>query len=122
MINIPVEFMPGFWISLPAGLEKKGSGFLLAENIKSVFSINCKIPSSNDLQRSWSIISLTESELQNPNYMKAFIRIISESWVDTRSIIIIGNEISIVSIIKSFLIQVGGIKEENTMKIILSKI
>lgn len=122
MKDIPVEFMPGFWVSKPVGLEEKGSGFLLAENIKSVFSVNCDIPSSNDLQRSWSVISMTEKELKKTSYMSAFIRIISESWLDTRSTIIVGSEIAIASILKAFLVNVGGIKEEHVMKIIMSKI
>lgn len=122
MKDIPIEFMPGFWVSLPSGLEEKGSGFLLAENIKSIFSVNFEIPQSNDLQRNWSIISMTENELKNTNYMNAFIRIISESWLDNRSIIIVGSALSIVFILKTFLINVGGIKEEHVMKIIMSKI
>lgn len=122
MKDIPIEFMPGFWVSLPSGLEEKGSGFLLAENIKSIFSVNFEIPQSNDLQRNWSVISMTDNELKNTNYMNAFIRIISESWLDNRSIIIVGSTLSIVSILKTFLINVGGIKEEYVMKIIMSKI
>jgi len=122
MKDIPIEFMPGFWVSLPSGLEEKGSGFLLAENIKSIFSVNFEIPQSNDLQRNWSVISMTDNELKNTNYMNAFIRIISESWLDNRSIIIVGSALSIVSILKTFLINVGGIKEEYVMKIIMSKI
>jgi len=122
MKDIPIEFMPGFWVSLPSGLEEKGSGFLLAENIKSIFSVNFEIPQSNDLQRNWSVISMTENELKNTNYMNAFIRIISESWLDNRSIIIVGSALSIVFILKTFLINVGGIKEEHVMKIIMSKI
>ncbi len=98
MKDIPIEFMPGFWVSKPSGLEEKGSGFLLAENIKSIFSIDCEIPTSNDLQRNWSIISMTENELKKSSYMSAFIRIISESWLETRSIMIVGSEIAIVSI------------------------
>ena len=122
MKDIPVEFIPGFWVSKPSGLEEKGSGFLLAENIKSVFSVNCDIPTSNDLQRSWSVISMTENELKKTSYMSAFTRIISESWLDTRSIIIIGSELSVSLILKSFLVNFGGIKEEHVMKIIMSKI
>lgn len=122
MKEIPIEFMPGFWITKPEGLQEKGSGFLLAENIKSVFSVNCNIPNSNDFQRSWSVISMTEKELEKISYMSAFIRIISESWLDTRSTIIVGSEMSIVSILKAFLVKVGGIKEEHVMKIIMSKI
>ena len=122
MKDIPIEFMPGFWVSLPSGLEEKGSGFLLAENIKSIFSVNFEIPQSNDLQRNWSVISMTENELKNTNYMNAFIRIISESWLDNRSVIIVGSALSIVFILKTFLIKVGGIKEEHVMKIIMSKI
>jgi len=122
MKDIPIEFMPGFWISLPAGLEEKGSGFLLAENIKSIFSIDCNIPHSQDLQRNWSIISITENELKKVNYISAITRIISESWLDTRSIIIVGNELSLVLVLQAFLTDVGGIKKENVAKIIMSKI
>jgi len=121
MKEIPIEFMPGFWVSLPSGLEGKGSGFLLAENIKSVFSVNCTVPPSQDFQRSWTIITMTENELKKPSYMNAFTRIISESWLDSRSIIIVGSEQSIVMILKAFLVSVGGIKEEHVMKIIMSK-
>ena len=90
MKEIPIEFMPGFWVSIPSGLEGKGSGFLLAENIKSVFSVNCSIPKSQDFQRSWTILDMTEDEINNTNYLNAITRIISESWVDTMSIIIVG--------------------------------
>ena len=122
MKEIPIEFMPGFWVTIPDGIEGKGSGFLLAENIKSVFSVNCNVPISQDLQRSWNVISMTENELKKQNYMNAFIRIISESWLDSRSIIIVGSEESITIILKSFLVSVGGIKNEHVMKIIMSKI
>ena len=122
MKEIPIEFMPGFWVTLPVGLEGKGSGFLLAENIKSVFSVNCNVPKSQDFQRSWSVINMTENELNKLNYMNAFIRIISEYWVDTRSIIIVGSENSIRKILTSYLINIGSVKNEHTNKIINSKI
>ena len=122
MIDIPIEFMPGFWISLPSGIEGKGSGFLLAENIKSVFSIDYIIPASQDYERNWSIISITENELDKNEYMVAFTRIIVESWLDSMSIIIIGNEDSIKKIVRSFLVNAGNITIQNTDKIILSKI
>jgi len=122
MKDIPIEFMPGFWVSLPEGLEGKGSGFLLAENIKSVFSVDCNIPTSQDLQRNWTVISMTENELKKTNYMSAITRIISESWLDTRSIIIVGKELSVVTVLTAFLTNVGGIKKEHVMKIIMSKL
>jgi hypothetical protein len=122
MIDIPIEFMPGFWVSLPSGIEGKGSGFLLAENIKSVFSVNCIIPKSQDYQRSWSIISMTENELDKADYMTAFTRIIVESWLDSMSIIIIGTEESIKKILVGFLVNIGNINIQHTDKIIMSKL
>ncbi len=122
MREIPVEFMPGFWVSLPCGLEGKGSGFLLAENIKSVFSIDCVIPTSQDLQRSWNIISMTENELSKKTYMDAFVRIIGESWIENRSIIIVGCEESIKNVLSNYLVNTGNINSEHTERIIMSKI
>jgi hypothetical protein len=122
MIDIPIEFMPGFWVSLPLGIEGKGSGFLLAENIKSVFSIDCIIPKSQDFQRNWSIISMTENELSKPGYITAITRIIQESWLDSMSIIIIGKEESIKQILVGFLVNIGNINIQHTDKIIMSKI
>ena len=75
MKEIPVEFMPGFWVSIPEGLEGKGSGFLLAENIKSIFSVNCVVPKSQDFQRNWTILDMTENEINNTNYLNAITRI-----------------------------------------------
>lgn len=122
MIDIPIEFMPGFWVSLPLGIEGKGSGFLLAENIKSVFSIDCIVPKSQDFQRNWSIISMTENELSKPGYITAITRIIQESWLDSMSIIIIGKEESIKQILVGFLVNIGNINIQHTNKIIMSKI
>jgi hypothetical protein len=122
MIDIPIEFMPGFWVSLPEGIEGKGSGFLLAENIKSVFSVNFNVPKSQDFQRNWSIISITENELDKPGYMDAFTRIIVESWLESMSIIVIGTENSIKKILVGFLIRIGNINIEHTYKIIKSKL
>jgi hypothetical protein len=122
MIDIPIEFMPGFWVSLPLGIEGKGSGFLLAENIKSVFSIDCIVPKSQDFQRNWSIISMTENELSKHGYITAITRIIQESWLDSMSIIIIGKEESIKQILVGFLVNIGNINIQHTDKIIMSKI
>ena len=122
MKEIPIEFMPGFWVSIPSGLEGKGSGFLLAENIKSVFSVNCSIPKSQDFQRSWTILDMTEDEINNTNYLNAITRIISESWVDTMSIIIVGSENSIRKLLIGYLINHGRINKEHITGIINSKI
>ena len=122
MFDVPIEFMPGFWVSLPEGVENKGSGFLLAENIKSVFSIDSNIPESQDYQKSWSIISMTENELYKPGYIPAIAKIIVESWLDSMSIIIIGKEESIKKILEGFLINIGNINIQNTDKIIMSKL
>ena len=122
MKGVPIEFIPGFWITLPEGLEDKGSGFLLAENIKSVFSVNCTVPKSQDLQRSWSVISMTDNELNSQNYINAITRIISESWIDSMSIIIVGSEISIRKILTGYLVNHGRIQPEHVTGIINSKI
>ena len=122
MKDIPIEFMPGFWVTKPCGLEGKGSGFLLAEDIKSVYSIDCMIPKSNDFKRNWSIISMTEPEINKVSYRNAIIRIITESWIDTRSIIIVGNQSAITTLLTAFLIEKGNIDGEKTLKIINSKI
>ena len=117
MKDIPIEFMPGFWVSLPQGLEGKGSGFLLAENIKSVFSVNCNIAKGN-----WSVIEMTDVEVNRDSYLDAFIRLISESWLDTKSIIIIGQEPSIRQILVRYLSTVGGINREISPKVVISKL
>lgn len=122
MNEIPIEFIPGFWVSLPIGLEGRGSGFLLAENIKSVFSVNCVVPKSQDFQRHWSILSMTADELNRQSYVDAIIRIISESWLESRSIIVVGSEESIRKILKNYLMIVGGVNQEAANKVILSKL
>jgi hypothetical protein len=122
MKDIPVEFMPGFWVSIPEGLEGKGSGFLLAENIKSIFSVKCVVPKSQDFQRNWTILDITEDELNNTNYLNAITRIISESWIETMSVIIIGSENSIRKLLIGYLINYGKINKEHVTSIINSKI
>ena len=122
MKKIPIEFTPGFWVTLPDGLEGKGSGFLLAENIKSVFSVNCAVPKSQDLQRSWTILNMLDTELNSQNYMNAITRIISESWVESMAIIIVGSEISIRKILTGYLINHGRISPHHVTGIINSKI
>ncbi len=122
MKEIPIEFIPGFWVTIPKGLEGKGSGFLLAENIKSVFSVNCVVPKSQDFQRSWNILNMTDSELNSQNYVNAITRIISESWVESMAIIIVGSEISIRKILTGYLINHGRISPQHVTGIINSKI
>lgn len=122
MNNIPIEFLPGFWVSLPEGIQGRGSGFLLAENIKSVFSVDFSVPTSKDLSRQWTVLDLAEKELMNYSYLEAFIRIITESWLDTGSIIILGSEICIKRILVNFLRKTAGLSEEIAVHIINSKI
>ena len=122
MKEIPIEFMPGFWVSLPSGIENKGSGFLLAENIKNVYSVGFSIPESKDIDRKWSIIVMTENEINNNNYLMAIVKIISDSWIKTKSIIIIGTEVVIKKILFSYLLVIGKINKNYINKIIDSKI
>jgi len=88
MKNIPIEFLPRFWVSKPIGVQGKGSGFILAENIYSVFSIDYILPQTNSL----SVINIKQEELKKDNYLQAIIRLITESWLDNYSLIIIGDE------------------------------
>lgn len=118
MIDIPIEFLPGFWVSLPQGIQGKGSGFILAENIYSIFSIDYNIPQTGN----WSIIDITENEIDKHNYLQALIRIITESWLDNHSLILIGSEKYIKKILTNFLVKMGGIQQENAHKVILSKL
>jgi hypothetical protein len=114
---IPIEFIPGFWVTHPSGLEGRGSGFLMAENIRSVFSVDYTIPSGK-----WNVISMTEDELQKKNYLDAIIRIISESWLETRSIIIIGSENNIRKLLVHYLGVVARMNFQVANKVISSKI
>lgn len=114
MKDFPIEFMPGFWVSKPDGLVKN---IIQHENIKSAFTVNFEIQNQGI-----SVISMTETEIQNPSYMEAFIRIILETWVETKSIIIISQEEIIKKIVMSFLIKIGNISSENSLKIIKTKI
>ena len=118
MKEIPIEFLPGFWVTLPPGIEGKGSGFILAENIYSVFSIDYNIPHTGK----WATIDITEDELNKDNFIQAIIRIITENWLDSHSIIIVGREKPIKKILLNFLIRMGGIKQENALKVITSKL
>ena len=123
MKNIPIEFIPGFWVSLPEGIQNNGSGFLLAENIQFVYSIDCTIPKSQHLTRQWSILEITSQELDNIHYKNAIVKIISESWVESQSIIIIGLEESVKTILESYLQNIGRIvKKENCKKVLYSKL
>lgn len=121
MINIPVAFLPGFWVTLPVGLEEKGSGFLLAEGIKSVFTIDIVIPASKNHERNWSVVSLTESEARSPTYLSAFVRLLSETWLDVENIILVGTEQMIVHVLTQFLHQIGNIEKEVAEKMIRTK-
>ena len=123
MKNIPIEFMPGFWVSLPEGIQHNGSGFLLAENIQSVFSIDCTIPKSQHPRRQWSILEITTNELDNIHYKNAIIKIVSETWIESQSIIIIGSKESIYTLLESYLQNIGRIiKKEDFMKVLYSKL
>jgi len=122
MREIPIEFMPGFWVSLSPGIEGKGSGFLLAEHIKHVYSVGFSIPNSEDTNREWSTIVMTENEINNNNYLIALVKIISDSWIKTKSIIIIGTEITIRKILFSYLLIIGKIDKNHINKIIDSKV
>ncbi len=118
MKNIPIEFLPRFWVSKPIGVQGKGSGFILAENIYSVFSIDYILPQTNSL----SVINIKQEELKKDNYLQAIIRLITESWLDNYSLIIIGDESEIKKILTNFLIRIGTIRRENAIKIINSKL
>ena len=118
MKKIPIEFLPRFWVSQPEGIEGKGSGFILAENIYSIYSIEYNFPKTNNL----SIINISDNEINKQNYLEAVIRIITENWLDNYSLIIIGNEKQIKKILINFLIRIGGIQQENAIKIINSKL
>ena len=118
MKDCPVEFMPGFWVSKPEGLIDKRKYFLINQNIKSAFTVNCDISQNQNI----SVISMTKNEIQNPNYIEAFIRIILETWVETKSIVIISQEDIIENILISFLTKIGRISNENSLKIIKTKI
>ncbi len=118
MKNIPIEFLPGFWISIPGGIEDKGSGFILAENIYSIFSIDYSIPETGN----WSVINISEGEIDKDNYLQALTRIITESWLDDHSLILVGNEKYIKKILINFLVRMGGISKENSLRVLSSKL
>lgn len=120
--KIPIEFLPGFWVTEPQGLSGRGSGFLLAENIKSVFSVDTKIPQSQDSMRNWNILNISQSEVAKDNYLEAFIQIITESWLETNSIIIVGSKWCIERIVLKYLVKVGGMKEQIAMHVLRTKI
>jgi hypothetical protein len=120
--HIPIEFIPGLWVSLPEGIQGRGSGFLLAENIRSVIAVEVKIPTSRDSGRNWSIISVTNKELEKESYIIALTRIVTESWLDTGSVLILGSPWSIKRILQRFLQKTGGIKPAAVDNIIASKL
>lgn len=122
MENIPVEFLPGLWLSQPSGLEGRGSGFLLAERIRNIFCIDVDVPRSQDPERSWSILNMREDEIDRENYQAALIRIITESWLETASVIIVGRTRAVVKVCRALLVHTGGIRIDLTDQIIRSKI
>ena len=65
---------------------------------------------------------MTENEINNTNYLNAITRIISESWIDTMSVIIVGSENSIRKLLIGYLINHGKINNEHVTGIINSKI
>jgi hypothetical protein len=121
-LHIPIEFLPGLWVTVPEGIEGRGSGFLLAENIKSVFAIDIQVPNSKDTTRNWTVLNITEQELMKNNYVEAFIRIIIESWLDTGNIIIIGTIPCIKRILINFMKKTCGLSDDISFHIISSKI
>ena len=120
--GIPIEFIPGLWVTVPEGLQGRGSGFLLAENIRSVFAIDIKVPVSRDSGRNWTILTISQNELLKESYLTALVRIITESWLDTGNTIIVGPKICTCKILEKFLENVGGIKPATARHIIRSKI
>ena len=122
MKNIPVEFLPGFWVTLPEGLEGQGSGFLLAENIETVFTIQFKIPVSKNYNRTWSIISISENEAKNHNYLSAFVRLITEALSDIKNFVLVANHDILYLVLNTFLTNITGVSSEIGLKIIKSKL
>lgn len=120
--KIPIEFIPGFWVTLPEGIQGRGSGFLLAENIRSVIAIDVNIPNSRDNSRNWTILKVSENELGKETYLIALTRIITETWLDTHSLIIIGSQWGIYQILERFLQKTGGLKANAIAQILHSKL
>lgn len=119
--KIPIEFLPGFWVSLPEGIQGQGSGFLLAENIKNVFPVGITIPKSEHSSRSWSIVPLALTEIENESYLSAYVRIITESWLETSHIMVIGEEWVLYRILEYFMMQSASVKKDIATRIIKSK-
>lgn len=117
--KIPIEFIPGLWVSDPGGVRGRGSGFLLAENIKSVISVDTSIPKTSGR---WTVLEVTHQELTKESYLDALIRIITESWLETNSVIIIGTYPCIQKILVRFLQKTSGLSEDNAYNVISTKI
>jgi len=120
--EIPIEFIPGLWVSQEEGIRGRGSGFLLAENIKSVVAVDTKVPNSKDATRNWNILNVTQKELTRESYLGALIRIITESWLETNSVMILGSPWSIQRILVRFLQKTGGMAEEVAAHVVSTKI
>lgn len=117
--KIPIEFISNFWVSLPSGLSGKGSGFLLAERIQDVYSIDCKIPQSKDFTRSWSITPLKQSELASNAYTLALCKMIFDSFTQKRKLLIVGAYEAVFNILYTFIKKYGHMEKTNPQNIIL---
>lgn len=117
-MDIPIEFLPRFWVSSPNGLQGGGSGFLLAERIIDVYSIDCKINGNNN----FSVIPISLNEIEKMSYLEALCQLIYDSWAQYKNLIIIGKRYQIEKILIYFLMKYGQLTHENSKKIIRSKI
>jgi hypothetical protein len=120
--KLPIEFLPGFWVTCIEGLQGKGSGFLLAENIRAVFTVDIEVAESRDANRFWTILKISKNEIAKNSYLSALVRIISESWIETGSIILLGDGGDIRKILQCFLEIIAGTSGNVSQKILRSKL
>jgi hypothetical protein len=122
MKKIPIEFLPGFWVSLPEGIEGEGSGFLLAEHIQCVFPVDVTVPPSENNTHAWSVLPISETEVGRDVYLAAFVRLITESWLESSSVMVIGPDWALYRILERFLVQVAGVEYATGTRIVKSKL
>jgi hypothetical protein len=122
MKDIPVEFLPCLWVSQPKGIEGNGSGFLLAENIESIFTIDANVNSAPNQVIKWSLISMTKEEIKRDNYLIALVRLITESWLENKKIMIIGSPWALKTILVRFMMNTGGMKKKGATHTVKSKL
>jgi hypothetical protein len=119
MQNIPIEFLPDLWVSDSSGISGNGSAFCQIEQIKCIFLLDKQSPI---IDKSVSVLHLSSKELMQQNYIDAFSKIIIDTWLVSKPVMILGNPLHTNLILISILTQYMNVSPPIAMNIIKTKI